>query len=142
MALFALAPTRVGVDVEVLPPYATVAKVTGLLHPRERDEVLSASPSERASRFARLWARKEAYLKGIGTGVTTDLAVQYLGTEQTTGGPPGWAVLDIPVPDGYAAAAAARATARGYRRGTGWRSEGPYSALTETHAPSGKTRPL
>jgi 4'-phosphopantetheinyl transferase len=56
--------------------------------------------------FARIWTRKEAYLKSIGTGVAGDLAAAYVGVDGRAAGPAGWAVIEVPVPDGFAAAAA------------------------------------
>jgi len=104
--LVGLAPVRVGVDVEALPSSETAGEVGALLHPAERAEIEAAPPARRPEVFARLWARKEAFLKGVGIGVAGDLAADYLGTQQRTPGPAGWTILDVPVGAGYAAAAA------------------------------------
>ena len=106
VVLIGMAAARLGVDIEALPQQETIAEISALLHASERTEVVSAPPSERAPRFARLWTRKEAYLKGIGVGITAGLEAEYLGTEGRTSGPPGWIMLDVAVPAGYAAAAA------------------------------------
>ena len=53
-----------------------------------------------------MWTRKEAYLKGIGTGLARGVAADYLGATGLAPLPAGWSVLDVPVPDGHAAAAA------------------------------------
>ena len=62
--------------------------------------VLSAPEGVRAEVFARLWSRKEAYLKGtgIGLGRGTD-------TTDATADPPGWAIADLAIA-GHAAALA------------------------------------
>lgn len=97
----ALADRPVGVDVEPVPAAAVVRRVTEHLHPRERQTVLSAPEGLRAEVFARLWARKEAYLKGVGIGLGR-------GTDTTdaTADPPGWMITDLALP-GHAAALAA-----------------------------------
>jgi len=106
VVLIGLAATRIGVDVEALAGPETIAEVGALLHARERAEVVCAAPSEQPARFTRIWARKEAYLKGVGVGIAAGLSSAYLGAGQTTSRPLGWMVLDIPAPAGYAAAAA------------------------------------
>jgi len=106
LALVGIASARVGVDVEPISQQDTVAEVSPLLHPAERTEILSATPSKRAAAFTRIWTRKEAYLKGIGLGVTHDLTADYLGTEQRAAAPMGWTVVAAPVPAGYVGAAA------------------------------------
>jgi 4'-phosphopantetheinyl transferase len=104
--MIGIAAAPVGVDIEALPTGATVTEVSELLHPDERTEIFSASPAARAEAFARVWTRKEAYLKGVGTGVAHDLAAEYLGTEARAAGPPGWTVANVPVDAGYHAAVA------------------------------------
>lgn len=106
LVLIGIASALVGVDVEVLPDYGVPSEVATLLHADERRAIFAAAPGERADVFARLWTRKEAYLKGIGTGVAHDLDAQYLGKPPHPAAPRGWTVLDIEVPAGWAAAAA------------------------------------
>lgn len=104
--LIGIAPVPLGVDVEAFPEIGTVHDVITLLHPEERSEILAADPSEQSARFACIWTRKEAYLKGIGVGVTADLASDYLGAADPGATPPGWTVASIPVGSGYAGAVA------------------------------------
>jgi len=106
LVLIGIASTPVGVDIEALPDGETVAEVSALLHPAERIEISSAALSQRAEVFARIWTRKEAYLKGIGVGVAHELAADYLGTEEAATAPEGWTVVTLPMSAGYAAAAA------------------------------------
>lgn len=106
VAVVAIASAPVGVDVEALPEDDTVDEVSALLHPDEREEILSAPRSRRRAVFARVWTRKEAYLKGIGIGVTHNLAADYVGAKQSPAAPAGWTILDVPVDAGHAAAVA------------------------------------
>ncbi|MET8274528.1 MULTISPECIES: 4'-phosphopantetheinyl transferase family protein [unclassified Streptomyces] len=99
--LIAVAELPVGVDVEGIPSGPTVTDVAGALHPAERAAIEAVPLAERGAAFARVWARKEAYLKGIGTGLGRGLA------EDDTGAPiPGWRLVDLPMDDEHAAALA------------------------------------
>lgn len=106
VVLIGIASVRVGVDLEVFPREPTVSEASALLHADERTEIFSAPPSQQTEVFTRLWTRKEAYLKGIGTGIAHDLDADYLGTLPNAARPRGWTVLDVPVAAGYVAAAA------------------------------------
>lgn len=106
LVLIGVAGVAIGVDVEAVPSNGAADAVSALLHADERGEVRAASPAQRSGAFARLWARKEAYLKGVGTGVAADLAADYLGPCPHPDAPAGWKILDVPVAAGYAAAAA------------------------------------
>ena len=106
LVLIGIAPTPIGVDVEIVPPPETIAEVSELLHPIERREILSAASSRRAHVFTTIWARKEAYLKGIGIGITADLAADCLGAAEQATTLPGWTVISLPIAAGYAAAVA------------------------------------
>ncbi|MFE2269895.1 4'-phosphopantetheinyl transferase family protein [Streptomyces lavendulae] len=79
LVLIAVAGRPVGVDVERLPVPHKATTVGEVLHPAERREVHAAPPSLRPAVFARLWARKEAYLKGLGTGVGRGPDLDHLG---------------------------------------------------------------
>ncbi len=105
-----VAAVQIGVDIEALPEREIVDEVSALLHPEERREICSAAPGEQVAAFTRLWTRKEAYLKGIGLGVATDLAASYLGTHSQAAAPHGWTIVDVPVPAGYGAAVAIQDT--------------------------------
>jgi 4'-phosphopantetheinyl transferase len=106
VVLLAFADRPVGVDVEQEPEGSVVDNIVSALHPREAAELTSASPGERPAAFARCWTRKEAYLKGTGTGLGESLSVTYVGTGEQPAAPDGWTIADVPVPDGYAAATA------------------------------------
>ena len=108
LILIGIATAPVGVDVETLPQAHTISHVGELLHSTERTELYAAAPSEQAMVFARLWTRKEAYLKGVGMGVAHGLATEHVESEGRDGAYRDWSVLDVPVPPRYAAAAAVR----------------------------------
>jgi 4'-phosphopantetheinyl transferase len=104
LVLVGIAGTPVGVDVEALPEEQVAADLSTRLHPAEQREIAAAEQPRLA--FARVWTRKEAYLKGIGTGLSRGLTADYLGGTGLASLPAGWSVLDVPVPAGYAGAAA------------------------------------
>ena len=106
VALIALSATPVGVDVEEGPRSKTVDDLASNLHPRETKELMALPPEARRSAFGRVWSRKEAYLKGIGTGLGRELDLDYVGSVvPPPPGPDGWVITDVAV-EGYAAAVA------------------------------------
>ncbi len=107
--LVAVADVPVGVDVEAVPDEQVAADLSTRLHPQEQREI-AAAPDLRLA-FAGMWTRKEAYLKGIGTGLSRSLSADYLGGAGLAALPEGWSVLDVPVPAGYAGAVAVRGPA-------------------------------
>jgi 4'-phosphopantetheinyl transferase len=113
LVLVAVAGTPVGVDVEAVPDEQVAVDLSTRLHPGEQREI-AAAPDLRTA-FARMWTRKEAYLKGIGTGLSRSLRADYLGSAGLAALPPGWNVLDVPVPAGHAGAVAVRGTAAAAR---------------------------
>ena len=90
LILVALAQAPVGVDIQVHADRELAAEVGTLLHSAEREQILAAPAAEQASAFTRIWTRKEAYLKGIGTGVAHGMEAKNLGTDEaftSTGSP-------------------------------------------------------
>ncbi|MFD8293882.1 4'-phosphopantetheinyl transferase family protein [Streptomyces lavendulae] len=108
LVLIAVAGRPVGVDVERLPAPHKATTVGEVLHPAEQREIHAAPPSLRPAVFARLWARKEAYLKGLGTGIGRGPDLDFLGNPApgAPARPPGWTVKDVPVGPEHAAALA------------------------------------
>lgn len=107
VAVVAIAAGPVGVDVRRVPAAQTVRLCVPDLHPAEQAELAALPARRRPAAFARLWTRKEAYLKGLGTGLRRDLAADYLGgVPGSPARPAGWSVTDLPGPPGHAAAAA------------------------------------
>ncbi|WP_326695870.1 4'-phosphopantetheinyl transferase superfamily protein [Streptomyces sp. NBC_01754] len=108
LVLVGTAAAPIGVDVDLVPDPGGAAELATMLHPAEQREI-EALPSPRRPRaLARLWTRKEAYLKGLGTGLGRDPAADYVGSGSPEGPlpPVGWTLLDIAVDRGYAAAVA------------------------------------
>ncbi|WP_369395316.1 4'-phosphopantetheinyl transferase superfamily protein [Streptomyces sp. CG1] len=111
MVLLALSSTPVGADIQRLPVPRTVDGLTRMLHPKEVAEIKDLDVTARPRAFARVWTRKEAYLKGLGTGVAGNLSHDYLGTEaHRAQAPDGWSIRDVTAPDGFAAAVAVRSS--------------------------------
>ncbi|HVL82280.1 MAG TPA: 4'-phosphopantetheinyl transferase superfamily protein [Actinomycetota bacterium] len=93
LALVAVAPVNVGVDVEEVRPERPVARLAARV---------GAAPDS----FYRDWTRKEAYLKATGLGLRVPLReVDVSGDEPA----PGWSLLSLDVGAGYAAAVCADA---------------------------------
>ncbi|MEU9118040.1 4'-phosphopantetheinyl transferase superfamily protein [Streptomyces sp. NPDC048483] len=109
VVVLAYAQAPVGVDVEEYPTPVAAAEVGSRLHPRERAELAALPNDRRPEAFARCWTRKEAHLKGIGTGIAEGLSDHYLGTGTRPAEIPGWHIRDLDdplLPVGYAAAVA------------------------------------
>lgn len=81
----------IGVDIEGIRAVASRWDETLVAHPSERGRATSALDQ------ARMWSRKEAVLKALGTGLAVPMA-QIVLAEHT--------VVDVPAPAGYVAAVA------------------------------------
>ncbi|MFE6819669.1 4'-phosphopantetheinyl transferase family protein [Streptomyces sp. NPDC057677] len=108
LVLVGTAVAPIGVDVDLVADPGGAAELAAMLHPAEQREIEALPPPRRPRALARLWTRKEAYLKGLGTGLGRDPAADYVGSGSPDGAlpPAGWTLLDIPVDRGYAAAVA------------------------------------
>ncbi|MFD6417198.1 4'-phosphopantetheinyl transferase family protein [Streptomyces sp. NPDC060194] len=105
-AVLAFASLPVGADVERLPEERVVGDVAPHLHPREAAELSALDDSARPGGFARVWARKEAYVKGLGIGLARGLDRDYVGSGPVPHSPSGWRITDVAVPDTHRAAVA------------------------------------
>lgn len=85
---------------------AVVADLLHTLHPRETAELLALPGPDRPAALARIWSRKEAYLKGTGTGLGFGVVDPYVGSAMTPARTPGWILSDVPAPAGFTAALA------------------------------------
>ncbi|GAA1375009.1 4'-phosphopantetheinyl transferase superfamily protein [Streptomyces beijiangensis] len=109
ICLLAFAASPVGVDVEKVTSPEVADEVGPTLHPRETAELRAYDAADRGIAFARVWTRKEAYLKGLGTGLGRALSLDYLGAApQGSTAVRGWTVTDVSVGEGHAAALAVR----------------------------------
>ncbi|WP_442306143.1 4'-phosphopantetheinyl transferase family protein [Streptomyces sp. 2RAF24] len=108
MSLIAVATTPVGVDIERIPAPHLVAELSEVLHPDESAELAALAQDRRPAAFARVWTRKEAYLKGTGVGLGADPSAEYVGSGPVPTAPPGWLLADVAVPSGHQAAVAVR----------------------------------
>lgn len=108
LAMVALAGRPVGVDVETLPAEHTIEQLVDQFHPAETASVRGLPRPLRPDRFARVWVRKEAYLKGLGIGLGRPLEADDL-----TGDPHGWSILEVDLSGSHPGHRAALAVAAG-----------------------------
>lgn len=106
-ALIAVSERDVGADVERI---GRAEGIDSMVHPLEAEELRLAAGDAREAAATRLWTRKEAYLKGLGTGIAgAGMTEDYIGTAPgPVRAPGGWTVADIAVPPGLCAAVAIR----------------------------------
>ncbi|MFF4187557.1 4'-phosphopantetheinyl transferase family protein [Streptomyces sp. NPDC001691] len=113
--MLAVARVPVGVDVEVVREFPIEELAPTALTESERGVVLGAEGDARTRAFLRCWTRKEAVLKAVGVGITTDLSQvetrpEHAGPAVVATGVPGtpasWAVTDLAIPAAWAAALA------------------------------------
>lgn len=106
LALIAVSGVPVGVDVEGVPRAGIAEELLPSLHPEECVALRALPDAGRAGALARLWTRKEAYLKGTGVGLAYGFADPYVGIADRPAALAGWTVVDVPAPPAYAAAVA------------------------------------
>lgn len=74
VALIAIAAVgEIGIDLEMHRPLPELAAISALLHPVEHEWLAGLRDGEREAGFYRLWTRKEAALKALGTGIAVGL---------------------------------------------------------------------
>ena len=99
VVLIGLGDLPLGVDVEKIPDDRTVQQVGPSFHPREAAELLGLPADERPGAFARVWVRKEALLKAIGTGLSRGISRDYVGAGTVPGTPvSGLRIHDVALP--------------------------------------------
>jgi len=75
IAVVAMAPSEVGVDVEALRPVPRAERLAARFFAESERRRLLELPTDRRDRsFLRIWTCKEAYLKAIGTGIGVPLS--------------------------------------------------------------------
>jgi len=107
---------RVGVDLEQVRPFKDFFQVAEASFTAEECAfILSHAPGERERAFFRSWATKEAYIKGLGKGLSnlskcSGAAILqgqsgcWLGDTDGRDSAPWW-ITDLELPDGYEGAA-------------------------------------
>ena len=121
VSVFAVANNRsVGVDVEFIrPDYEHDIIAQRWFSERENELLSLLSEDDRLSGFFATWARKEALVKALGTGISHRLSsfsvsvdphdnARILQTEWDPNALDEWDVRDIPLEPGYAGAVVAR----------------------------------
>ena len=99
VVLIGLGELPLGVDVEKIPEERTVDQVGPSFHPREAEELLGLPAEDRPEAFARVWVRKEALHKAIGTGLSRGISRDYVGTGTIPGTPvAGLRIHDVVLP--------------------------------------------
>lgn len=109
IALYATSWTmEVGVDIESIRATADVDGIAARFFTRAEQRALaSLPPAQRRDASFRCWTRKEAYGKGIGTGLDFPLdAVDVWSDDGRSARVSGWSVHQVAVPAGLAAAVA------------------------------------
>ena len=109
LVLVAVAEDPIGLDIEAVPEPAVAVEALSLVHPAERTELEALPETELAAAFALLWARKEAFLRALSTGLARDPAMDFIGTGPTAQSPhPDIDIYDLEsgIPNGYVAAIA------------------------------------
>ncbi|WEO99071.1 4'-phosphopantetheinyl transferase superfamily protein [Streptomyces sp. FXJ1.172] len=114
-ALFAIAESPVGADIESAGLAGDgLAGAGRRLHTEERRAVACLPPALRDRALLGCWVRKEAYFKGLGTGLAAGIGRHHVGLPEELApawappGPAGWSLVDVPAPAGYQAAVAVR----------------------------------
>ncbi|MFD7017083.1 4'-phosphopantetheinyl transferase family protein [Streptomyces sp. NPDC059928] len=123
--MLGVARVPVGVDVEVVREFPLDELAPAALTESERRVVFDAADGDPRTRaFLRCWTRKEAVLKAVGVGITTDLRTvetrpELSGPAVVAAGVPGtpasWTVTDLAVPGAWAAAVSVPADTDGSR---------------------------
>jgi 4'-phosphopantetheinyl transferase len=103
---------RVGVDVERVTAWDDAVLAEQWLTDSERRQLTALVPASRAAAAARCWTRKEAVLKGIGTGLLAPADELEVGIAAGAVLVAGWRVADLPVPGGHVATLATRILSR------------------------------
>jgi 4'-phosphopantetheinyl transferase len=116
LALYVVAKREVGVDLEFIhEDYSFGGIVEQFFSQQEMAELNSCPEHLRVNLFFQLWTRKEAYLKAQGLGLSGDLkqpeffsVIRSAREFRSSQAKSPWALMDLAVPPGYAAAVAVK----------------------------------
>jgi len=102
LALYAVATERdVGIDIELIRPRVAEEKIAErFFRPAEAASLRTLPKEKQAEAFFRIWTRKEAYIKAVGTGLSMPL------DSFDPAEVPGWEVRDLDPDPRYRAALA------------------------------------
>ncbi len=112
LALLAVAPTELGVDVEYIErktPYEDLAK--RFFSKPEAEQFMALPQERRKDVFFTIWTRKEAYIKAIGEGLSHPLDAFQVSLERDNPyliNCDGWHLYEVPVAGQYRAALVTR----------------------------------
>ncbi|MGO3021817.1 MAG: 4'-phosphopantetheinyl transferase family protein [Brevibacterium sp.] len=109
LVLIAVSDDPVGLDIEPIPERGVALEAMQLLHERERAELDELPDDDFAAGFVRVWARTEAFLKALSTGLARDPGLDYIGAGPHPNSPhPDVDIHDLAdgIPDGHIAAVA------------------------------------
>ncbi len=114
MALVAVHSRPLGIDIEFVDPAVAHRDLADFLFTEaEREQIRGASCHDHERRrFFRIWTRKEAVLKAIGTGFSSDAVIDVAEGQQPNGPDlvSGWQLLRLPMPSEFEAAVAVEAS--------------------------------
>jgi 4'-phosphopantetheinyl transferase len=117
----------VGIDIEALRPVRAAGQIADRYFRREDAEALRSLPlRERERAFFTYWARREAFVKAVGRGLSLPLDSSDAATtprqphhvaHTETAGPDGsrWRLTELPAVEGYVGALAVRGNPRTFR---------------------------
>ncbi|MEW2132093.1 4'-phosphopantetheinyl transferase superfamily protein [Streptomyces sp. NPDC005435] len=110
LALIAVSGVTVGADVEGVPRPDIAEELLPSLHPRERRALRALPDADRPGALARVWTRKEAYLKATGAGLAYGVTDPYVGVSEVPAPVRDFAIHDLAAPAPSFAAAVALST--------------------------------
>jgi len=99
---------RIGIDIERISPWDEAVLEEPWLSDSEQRSLRGLDGTPGAIAVTRCWTRKEAVLKGIGTGLLREAADLEAGVRAGTVSVDGWEVADLPAPAGHLASVATR----------------------------------
>lgn len=112
LMMLAIATVEVGCDLEWIDPELDWPPIADrLFAPTERDALARLPEGEGRRGFFDCWARKEAYVKALGQGLSYPLDAFEVSVDRDARmrAEAGWAIADVVPESGYAGAVVARA---------------------------------
>lgn len=90
LTAIALGPATLslGVDIQPVCSEATACSIQSFFHPQEQEEIKRGQIADFTENCTQIWARKEAFLKALGTGLLREPHLDYLGSPHKAQTPP------------------------------------------------------